>query len=191
MEDYHAKLKQTINLVLETDLPHVHPIQYSSIFKMKRLLGLIAESVPFTPNMAKLGSQIGSKRDTLVQYLVYLNDAGIIRLLYDLKTGVNKLNKPGKIFLDNANIAYALSGLYPDVGSLRESFFVNQLRVQNEVWFSKTADFVVGNDLLFEIGGKTKTASQLKGAPQGWIAADNLEIGLGNKIPLWLFGMLY
>lgn len=189
--EYPQKLAQTINLTLETDLPHVHPIQYSNIHKIKLLLSIVADSVPFTPNISKLAGHVGAKWDTLIQFLSYLHDAEIIRMLYDIKKGVNKLNKPNKILLDNPNMAHALSMTQVDVGSIRESFFANQVGHAHDVWFSKVADFVVGTEMLFEVGGKNKGSSQLQGAKQSWVAADNLEIGAHRKVPLWLFGLLY
>ena len=187
---YHKKLAQTINTVLEVDIPQVFSIEVNAIYNIKKLLGIIAELVPFKPNVKKLSEQIGITRDTLIRYLQYLEKANIINLLYHQNKGISLLNKPEKIYLNNPNISFALSHEV-NVGNLRESFFMNQLQHSHELKYSGEGDFKVDNKYTFEIGGKSKTNKQIAEIPDSLIASDNLTISSGNKIPLWLFGFTY
>jgi len=189
--DYLHQLTSTINLVLESDLPAIHRIDFNSILKMKNLLYVISKIVPFKPNIEKLSSQTNTTRETLLKYLYYLDRAQVIKLLGSDSLGINYLNRPKKIFLGNTNIAYALSDNNVDVGNIRETFFINQLSVNNMVTYSNKGDFKIDNKYIFEIGGKNKDYKQIAGLKDSFIAADDIDSGFGNKIPIWLFGMLY
>ena len=189
--DYLNQLTSTINLVLEGDLPAIHRIDFSSIVKMKNLLYVISKIAPFKPNIEKLSSQTNTTRETLLKYLYYLDRAQVVKLLGSDSLGINYLNRPKKVFLANTNIAYALSDNNVDIGNIRETFFLNQLSVSNKVTYSNKGDFKVDNKYIFEVGGKNKDYKQIAGIQNSFIAADDIESGFGNKIPLWLFGMLY
>lgn len=187
---YPQKLEETISLSLNTDLPSLHDLTPSSIEKIRQLLYIIAESAPFKPNISKLSERIGVSRNTLVAFLHHLEDLRIINGLYHSATGIGALQKPEKIFLHHPNLQFALAYSQANIGNIRESFFVNQLSHVKQVTYANEGDFVVERN-LFEIGGKDKTRTQVKGFKNTYVAADNIETGHEHKIPLWLFGFLY
>jgi predicted AAA+ superfamily ATPase len=173
------------------DIPATLTMHYEAVINMKKLLGLITEMVPFKPNITKLSRQIGLSRESLVKYLQYLDKADLITLLYSSKKGISHLNKPGKIYLNNTNTIYALNPSLPDTGNMRETFFLNQVQSKWQVRYPEKGDFLVQEKFLFEIGGKNKSNQQIADYKNAWFAADEIEIGAGRKIPLWLFGFLY
>lgn len=177
-------------IALSTDLPASHNLSYASIEKLRQLLFILAESVPFKPNIAKLSERIGVSRNSLLDFLRYLEDLRIVKRLYADTQGIGLLQKPEKLYLYNTNIAYALAYQQADMGNVRESFFINQLTVNHNVEYSNIADFKVGK-YLFEIGGKSKGERQIAGEKNAYICVDNIEIGYKNRIPLWIFGFLY
>jgi len=187
---YHQQLLETINIVIETDLPAIYNIDYNSVIKLKKLLFIVSNLVPYIPNINKLAEQVGTTRDSLLKYLHLLHNAHIITLLSSRSYGINFLNKPEKLYLENTNIAFALNN-NANIGTIRETFFLNQLLVNNSVTYPKQGDFLINDNYLFEIGGKNKGFSQIADIDNSFIAADNIEYGNGNKIPLWLFGFLY
>jgi len=189
--NYLMQLNATINLVIENDLPAIHNIDFNSIIKLKKLISIISRIAPYTPNIEKLASQIETTRPTLLKYLYYLDKAQVIKILGSDTFGINYLNKPEKIFPGNTNIAYALSNDKPDKGNIRETFFLNQLSVNHIVTNPQHGDFMVDDKYLFEVGGRSKTQKQIAGIENSYIAADDIEYGIGNKIPLWLFGFMY
>ncbi len=189
--NYLKQLSTTVNLVIETDLPAIHKIDFNSVIKLKKLVSIIAQIAPYKPNIEKLAQQIETTRPTLLKYLFYLDKAQIIQWLGSDAYGINYLNKPDKIFLGNTNIAYAFSDNKANTGNIRETFFLNQLSQNHTVTYPKQGDFLVDEKFLFEIGGKNKTNKQIAGIKNAYIAADDIEYGYGNKIPLWLFGFLY
>ncbi len=189
--EYSSHIERIINLILETDLPAFTAIDYSSIIKLKQLLLVISESVPFQPNISKLSIKIGVTRDTLIKYLFYLEKAHLISLLRSNTKGVSKMSKPEKIFMNNSNLLYALQPKFANVGTVRETFFYSQLCVKHAISLPKTGDFIVDNKYIFEIGGKNKTKKQIADLPNAFIVSDNIEYGFKNKIPIWLFGFLY
>ena len=190
-EHYHQRLRETINLVIETDLPAVYPIEYHSVLKIKKLLVLISEIVPYIPNIKKLSVQVGTTRDSLLKFLQLLHNAHIVRWLGSDAYGINFLNKPEKLYLENTNILYALNKSSMNTGTVRETFFLNQLSAQHRVYYPKTADFLVDNKYTFEIGGKNKGKKQIAGIDKAFVVKDDIEYGYGNIIPLWLYGFLY
>lgn len=191
IQSYHGRLIQTVNIVLETDLPAVEKIDFYSVDKIKKLLYVIAQMVPFTPNISQLSQQVGVSRNSLLSYIRYLERSQIIQTLEQKKGKLGKLTKPEKIYLNNTNYSYAFAGNHlPDKGNVRETFFCNQLQNVTEVSFSEKTDFKI-EDYYFEIGGKNKGKEQIAGLENAYIVADDIEIGFGNKIPLWLFGFLY
>jgi len=189
--NYLRQLSSTINLVIENDLPAIHNIDFNSVLKLKKLVSVISRIVPYTPNIEKLAQQIETTRPTLLKYLYYLDKAQIIRILGRDSFGINYLNKPDKVYLSNTNLAYTFGSEIVDVGNLRETFFLNQLSVNHNVTYPKTGDFLVDEKYLFEVGGKSKNQKQIAGIENAYIAADDIEYGFRNKIPLWLFGFLY
>jgi uncharacterized protein len=188
-EAYHQKLTQIINLILEVDLPYIQDIQFSSIEKLKKLLYILATSAPFKPNVQKLSEKIGVTRNTIINFLQYLQEAKIVNLLYSSTKGVSMLQKPEKVYLQNPNLLYALSPNEANIGSLRETFFYNQLAQISSIQYPGKGDFLVNDQWVFEVGGKDKSSKQIEG--KGYVAADDIEIGFRHKIPLWLFGFLY
>ena len=186
-----SKLANTVNLILETDLPAVEPIEMYSIRKIKKLLWIISQSVPFTPKITDLAKYLEVSRNSLLNYLTILERGGLINLLQSNTKGLSSLAKPEKIYLNNTNLAYALEKEKPNIGNLRETFFFNQLRAIGEVTSSPKADFTIDSKYIFEIGGKNKGHEQIAGLDNAYLVLDNVEYGFGNKIPLWLFGMLY
>jgi predicted AAA+ superfamily ATPase len=188
---YLSKLANTVNLILEMDLPAVETIEMYSIRKIKKLLWIISQSVPFTPKITNLAANLEVSRNSLLNYLTILERGGLINLLQSNTKGINSLAKPEKVYLNNTNLIFAFDVNKPDTGNLRETFFFNQLQTVSEVTSAHQADFSVNNKYIFEIGGKNKGHEQIAGLGNAYLALDNLEYGFGNKIPLWLFGMLY
>ena len=189
--EYLSHIERIINLTLETDLPAFTAIEYSSIIKLKQLLLVISESVPFQPNITKLSLKIGVTRDSLIKYLFYLEKAHLISLLRSNTKGVSKMAKPEKIFMNNSNLLYALQPKFANTGTILETFFHSQVSVKHKISLPKTGDFIVDEKFVFEIGGKNKTRKQIADLPNAYIVSDNIEYGIKNKIPIWLFGFLY
>ncbi len=187
---YLQQLQETVNIVIETDLTAIYNIDYNSTLKLKKLLYLIGRMVPYIPNIKKLSEQVGTTRDTLLRFLHLLHNAHILRWLSSNANGINFMNKPEKLYLQNTNIAFALQNKM-NSGTLRETFFLNQISQNHKVTYPKQGDFMVDEKYLFEIGGKSKDYKQIAGIENSYIAADDIEYGFGNKIPLWLFGFLY
>ena len=187
---YPQKLEETISLALSADLPALHDLTPASMEKIRQLLYIVAESAPFKPNISKLSERTGVARNTLISFLHHLEDLRIINGLYHSVSGIGVLQKPEKIFLHHPNLQYALAHSKADTGSVRESFFVNQVAAVKAVTYTSEGDFAVGRD-MFEIGGKDKQQRQLKTYSRSFVAADGIEIGHQHKIPLWMFGFLY
>ncbi|MBS4040912.1 MAG: ATP-binding protein [Flavobacteriales bacterium] len=188
---YHARLLETTNLVLEMDIGPFEELNHKTIRNMKKLIFIISESVPFIPNISKLAERLEGSRNTVLKTLDLLEQAQILNLLRTETKGVSFLQKPEKIYLQNTNLAYALSTQQANIGNIRETFFFNQVQVKHEVTLPKFGDFMVDGNYVFEVGGPTKTSQQIQGVPNSFIAADGIKTGGGNKIPLWLFGFLY
>jgi predicted AAA+ superfamily ATPase len=185
------RLRAIVNTILDADLPYLTGIDYSKIDKIRQLLYIISQSVPFKPNMVKLAERTGIARNTLKNYLHYLEDAGLIHLLYSDASGIGKLTKPEKIYISNPNTMMALGTSPADPGNLRETFFINQVSVMHSLHYPSRGVFLVDGKYLFEIGGKSKSRSQIKGISDAFLAVDNIETGMAGQIPLWLFGFLY
>lgn len=190
-ELYYNQLEEVINLILEIELPLLRGVDISYIPRLKQLLLIIAESAPFTPNVQKMSEHIGINRATLVAYLHYLQETHLTKHLYRDSTGMSKLQKPDKIFLENANLAYLLANSRANTGNVRETFFFNQLAYKHTVEYPEKGDFLVDKKYTFEIGGRGKNNKQIYSLPNAYIASDDIEYGYENKIPLWLFGFLY
>src|SRR5699024_4473884 len=157
----------------------------------KQLLLVIAESVPFMPNVSKLSNRIKINRNTLVTYLHYLQEAGLTTHLYRDASGITRLQKPDKIYLENPNLQFTLAGNNTNKGNIRETFFINQLSKAHLVEYTDKGDFYIDDDITVEVGGKNKDFEQIKGINKAYIAADGIEYGSHKRIPLRLFGFLY
>jgi hypothetical protein len=189
--NYHDKLTNILNLVIESDLPTIFKIDYYSVMKIKKMLSVLSRIVPYKPNIEKLALQADTTRDSLLKFLFYLEKAGVVKWLSKDTFGINYLNKPEKLYLNNTNLIYALTNEKPDTGNLRETFFLNQLLVKHSVSYPGKGDFLVDGKYLFEVGGSSKNTKQIAGLENAFIAADDIEFTDGRKIPLWLFGFLY
>lgn len=190
-EMYHEILLQTINLTLEIDLPTIERIDFEYIVKLKKLFFAIATSAPFTPNITKLSERTKISRNALIKALYYLEKARLIIQLNKTNKGISVLSKPDKLFINNPNLQYALGNQNSNIGSIRESFFANQLKGLHKIELPKKGDFIIDNKYIFEIGGKNKTKYQIKDLSNAFIVRDDIENGVNNIIPLWLFGFLY
>lgn len=188
---YIQKLQNTINLIIEIDINAVEELQYDTLVKLKKLLIAIASSAPFTPNITKLSERIGVSRNMLVKSIKILVRAGLVNELYKDTSGMGVLTKPEKLYLNNSNLMYALAARNTKIGNVRETFFVNQFKTLHEINLSEKADFVIDKTYTFEIGGKSKTKRQIAGLENAYVAKDNIEIGFGNIIPIWLFGFMF
>lgn len=187
---YNQKLLEIINVVLESDLPMIFNIEPKNIFKLKKLLSLLCESKPYELNISRLSSKIEINRNTLYSYLHYLEAGSLTKMVKQVAKGNAILSKPEKLYLNNTNLNFSYCDS-SDKGTIREQFFVNQISSQHKINYSKIGDFLVDEKYLFEIGGKSKTFEQIKDVDNSFVVADDIEIGSGHKIPLWLFGFLY
>jgi len=188
---YYSRIEEVINMMLEIELPLLRGVDIGYIPRIKQILQIIAESVPFIPNVSKLSEKIGINRTTFLAYLHYLQEVKVTQNLFKDSSGISKLQKPDKIFLENTNLCYTLAGNNANTGNLRETFFVNQVSYLHQVTFSDRSDFLVDEKYTFEIGGKGKTNKQIEDIPNAFLSIDDIEHGYGNRIPLWLFGFLY
>lgn len=184
------RLGQIIVQTLETDIPQYANLNVGTSRKLKRLLSIIAESVPFKPNITKIAEIINVSRNSLDDYFLYMEHAGLIGQLRNETSGIRGLRKVDKVYLDNANIIFNLVGDKSNVRNIRETFFFNQMRVNNEVSSSKTADFIIDN-YTFEVGGSNKQQKQIKKDGKSFVVKDDIEFGYLNVIPLWAFGLNY
>jgi uncharacterized protein len=188
--EYLPRLEQVINAIVDTDLAYIAHYNAGTAVKVKRLLGAIAESAPFKPNMSALARKMDLHRESIYEYVYQLRDARLLNVLSATGKGISKLQKPDKIFLENTNFAYAINP-NPDKGNIRETFLLNQLENTGaEVFAPAEGDFLTSG-ILIEVGGKSKDAKQVKAADSYLVAADDIEIGFGTKVPLWQFGFLY
>ncbi len=180
-----------VNLIVELEIPQLRGVDISYTTKIKQLLYIIAESAPFIPNVSKLSERIGISRNSLLAYLDALHDSCLTMNLQKEGSGISRLQKPDKLFLENPNLMYALSASQIDIGNVRETFFANQLRYCHRINVSKESDFFIDGRYTFEVGGRHKGKQQINGLSDAYIVADDIEYGINNKIPLWLFGFLY
>ena len=188
--EMNLRLDQIIIQTLESDIPQYANLNVGTSRKLKRLLSIIAESVPFKPNFSKISAMIGVSRNSLDDYFSHMEKAGLIGQLRNEISGIRGLGKVDKVYLDNTNIIFNLVRDKSDVGNLRETFFFNQMRVKNEVISSRKADFVIDN-YTFEVGGKNKQQNQIEKDGKSFVVKDDIEYGYRNVIPLWTFGLNY
>ena len=189
-DQFNIRLQQVINKTLEVDIPQYAEMSISTTRKLKQLLIIIAQSVPFKPNMSSIATILGVSRNNLSDYFLYLEEAGLIAQLRDGTGGIRGLGKVDKVYLDNPTLIYSLGQDTSEIGNIRETFFLNQTRVEQKVITSAISDFQIAN-YIFEVGGKNKKQKQLQGSENGFIVKDNIEQGYMNVIPLWQFGLNY
>ena len=188
--DYLMRVGEVARLVIDNDIPSVEDITYFTAQKIKTLLMVIAGNVPLKPNISKLSSQLESTRDQTLKMLYLLDRADLLLLLTEQLKNYKHLVSPKKIYLNNANLMYALSGKISE-GTVRETFFANQVGAVADLTMPKQGDFLADGKYLFEVGGSSKTFDQIAGIPESYLAVDGLETGSGNRIPLWMFGCMY
>jgi len=189
LKKYDIKLQEAVNNVIDIDIPTIENIEFESRHKLKKLLAILSTLVPYTPNISDLSAAIDSNRNNTVKYLSLLANAKLLNLVSYKNKTIGDLTKPDKVLLNNTNLSY-LYGDKANLGSARETFFVNQLKAVGDVILAPQGDFMVDN-YTFEVGGKGKSFDQIKDIPNSFVVADDIEIGHKNKIPLWLFGFLY
>ncbi|WP_440432299.1 AAA family ATPase [Prevotella sp.] len=187
---YDIELMQVVVQTMESDIPIYLNTNVSVGRKLKQLLMVVAESVPFKPVMQKLADVTGINRNYIQDYLMYMERAGMIAQLRDAVGGIRGLGKTEKIYLDNTNLIYVLAPKRADIGNIRETFFMNQMRVIGDVMCSPVSDFLV-DDMTFEIGGRKKGQKQISEVSNGYVVKDDIETGYANVLPLWAFGLLY
>ena len=187
---YDIELMQVVVQTMESDIPLYLNTNVSVGRKLKQLLMVVAESVPFKPVMQKLADVTGINRNYIQDYLMYMERAGMIAQLRDAVGGIRGLDKIKKVYLDNTNLIYVLAPKRADIGNIRETFFMNQMRVIGDVMCSPVSDFLV-DDMTFEIGGRKKGQKQISEVSNGYVVKDDIETGYANVLPLWAFGLLY
>ncbi len=187
---YAIKLNETINTAIEVDIPSIFKIKYEYIVNLKKLVKLICSSEPFKLNISELSSKIGIDRDTLYLYFEYLHRGKIFNVIRSKSKGDNIFAKPDKVYLNNPNLNYSYC-TDASIGTIRETIFATFLKEDHQLSIPKQGDFLVDEVYLFEVGGKSKNFKQIKEMPNSFVVSDNIDIGFGNKIPLWLFGFLY
>ncbi|MBQ8019907.1 MAG: ATP-binding protein [Paludibacteraceae bacterium] len=187
---FERRLMQVVNKTIEVDIPQYTDMTASAIRKLKRLMSIVSESVPFKPNYTSLSQVLGISRNLLPEWFVYMEKAGLIMQLRDDTGGIRGLGKVDKVYIDNTALMYMLGRENTDIGNVRETFFLNQTRVMHDVITSSVSDFQIGK-YTFEVGGKNKTQKQIAGVSDAFVVKDDIEIGYQNVIPLWVFGLMY
>ncbi|MCY7410726.1 MAG: AAA family ATPase [Chitinophagales bacterium] len=190
-DNYWQRLDETIQLTIENDMALYEGFDAGNFRKMKQLLFVIAANVPFKPNVMKLSDRTGITRNTIIRYFDLLERGKVLRALHASGIGIGSMQKPEKLYLYNTNLAFALAGENTNAGTLRETFFANQLSVMHKLTVPHDGDFMVDGKYTFEVSGKNKTAHQVKNIRNSFVVSDEIEKGINNKIPLWLFGLLY
>ena len=189
--DYLTQVQKVVNLILEIELPQLGNVDIANVRKLRSLLSVVSSGVPFAVDISKMAQMAELNRNTIVGYLSHLNRAGLLNLLYSDTHSLKRMQKPDKIYMENGNLLHALSLSGVEAGTLRETFFVNQLAYGHQVEYSRRGDFLIDSTYTVEVGGQNKDGRQIAGVENAFIAADNIEYALGNKIPLWLFGFMY
>lgn len=187
---YVQKLLSASMQILETDLPMIYTIDHDKINSLKKMMIMLCQSEPYDINISKLCGAVELNQRTLYKYLGILQAAGLIRILGAKSSGVSIISKPEKLYLDNTNL-FSIFCDTPKVGTVRETYFASQTSYEHNINYPKSGDFILDEKYTFEVGGKDKSFKQLKNTKEGYIVADDIEIGIDNKIPLWLFGFLY
>ena len=190
--DYHIAIQQVVNKIIDIELPRICGVDLNNTRKIKSLLTILCASVPFQVDITKLATQSGLKRDTIINYLSYLDKAKLIRLLYSDLKNIKRMQKPDKIYIDNTNLLNAWATAPIQIGTIRETFVANQLSVNHVVEFRKTnGDFLVDSKYTFEVGGDDKDFQQIANVADSFILADDMETAIGKKLPIWVVGFDY
>lgn len=190
--EYHTKIEQVVNYIIETELPLICKVDVANVRKLQALVSMICSETPFELNANRIAAALEIGRDTVVEYLKYLGDAKVLNLLYSGTKKVGKLSKPDKVYLENPNIMYALAPTKVEIGTLREVFAVGSLSVSHTVEYGKAqGDFKIDGRYTFEIGGRNKNFTQIAGVKDSYIFADDWDMPDGAKLPLWMLGFLY
>lgn len=187
---YAKAVQQVVTNIIDNDLPSIKNIEHITTVKLKRLFVILSQIVPFSLNLTSLGQQLETPRQTTLKMCMLLQEAALLNLLYSEKKSLNQLSKPEKLYLENTNLLYAMSN-HAEIGTVRETFFVNQLKESHEISYTDKGDFKINGTYIFEVGGRNKTFKQIKDIPNSFLAIDDCESGYGNKIPLWMFGLMY
>ena len=190
-ETVHQKINQLIRTIVEYDMAELKDFDIRNAKKILQLMYVIAQQVPFKPNLVALAEKTSIHRNSLNNYLHYLEQAKLISLLQPAGKSVASLQKPEKIYLNNTNLLFALAEKQVEKGNLRETFFLSQLNAVHKIAMPKQGDFFVDNKYTFEVGGKDKSKKQIAGIKNAWVVKDDLEFPVGNNLPLWMFGCLY
>lgn len=189
--NFEQFILQVVNAAIEMDILQYAGLSVATIRKLKQLLAIIAKSAPFKPNFTQIGGQIEVSRNNVADLCAWIEKAGLISQLRESTGGILGLGKVEKIYLDNPTLVYALGEQNVEAGTIRETFFFSQMRVENTVTSSPVSDFIVNGTYTFEVGGKKKGKRQIKDVDNAYIAKDDIETGYGNIVPLWMFGMTY
>lgn len=187
---FERRLMQVVNKTIEVDIPQYTDMTASAIRKLKRLMSIVSECVPFKPNLSSISQVLGISRNLLPEWFVYMEKAGLIMQLRDDTGGIRGLGKVDKVYIDNTALMYMFGQDNTEIGNVRETFFMNQTRVMHDVITSSVSDFQIGK-YTFEVGGKNKTQKQIAGVSDAFVVKDDIEIGYQNVIPLWVFGLMY
>lgn len=188
--NYNDRLSQVIDTTIFNEIPAVSNLEYESVYKVKPLLAILSQQNPYTLNISSLGKTLNASRNVLLKLIDLLDKAALIRRLYADTEGWSQINKPEKILFENTNLMYALSP-NADIGTMRETFCASMLAKGHIVAMPQHGDLLVDKHLLFEVGGKSKDYRQIANIPDSYVVADGIDMGFGNKIPLWMFGFLY
>lgn len=187
--DYLPRLREAITTVIDSDVPAVENFGFETLFKIKKMLMIVAAQVPFVPNISTLCEQVATTRNMVLKILYLLDRAKLLRLVMQKNRTYDNLVKPDKVLLENSNLMYALTAK-PEIGTVRETFFACQLATVGKVTSPEKGDYLIDNKYLFEVGGHRKSFKQIKDIPDSYLAIDDTLVGQGNKIPLWMFGFL-
>ena len=190
VQGYEMALRQMVVNVIEQDIPQADSVEQSTINRIKRLISLIARTTPFTVNVSRIATTLECDRQTVHKLLRTMQRASLINMLFKGKNNMQQLVKPEKVYLENTNLIYALASDI-NIGNVRETFFANQMFNAHELAFSGSGDFLIDNTHTIEVGGHRKSFEQIKDMPDSYLAVDDIEIGNGSRVPLWLFGFLY
>jgi uncharacterized protein len=194
VDDYLEKINNVLEKIIYDDIAVIYQLKGSSLAALKKIIWLIATAGSFIPNIDNMSKELKMSRDFVYSALDYLDKSGLINNIFPTGKGMKLIRKPGRIYLNNSNVYYAINGelkLKSDIGAVRETFFVNQVLGLHQINTNDAADFLIDQNYLFEVGGSGKTKKQIKQIDNAYLAVDNIEIGIGNRIPLYLFGFLY
>jgi predicted AAA+ superfamily ATPase len=190
-ETVHQKINQLIRAIIEYDMAELKDFDIRNAKKVLQLMYVIAQQVPFKPNLVSLAEKTSIHRNSLNNYLHYLEQAKLITALHPAGKSTATLQKPEKLYLNNTNLLFALAEHQVDLGNLRETFFLSQLNVIGKVQMPKQGDFILNSTFTFEVGGKGKSQKQIAEIKNAWVVKDDLKFPIGNELPLWMFGLLY